>query len=204
MIGRDNQNRIRWGNLLTLPVAQGGLLYVEPVYASPGASDAASSYPRLIRVAMMYNDKVGYGPTVQRCARPSCSGRVREPPPPGRRRPMPPNGQPPAAPPPADGQPPAAPPPSQQGRAPEVPVPVAVPPGGGRCSCRRRKPLRCKTSTRRWTRVHQAQQSGNFAEYGAGAAAPRRCDEQVQQRQVSARVARGAEHAIWMCHRCLR
>lgn len=30
VIGRDNQNRIRWGNLLTLPVAQGGLLYVEP------------------------------------------------------------------------------------------------------------------------------------------------------------------------------
>ncbi len=65
VIGRDNQNRIRWGNLLTLPVAQGGLLYVEPVYASPGASDAASSYPRLIRVAMMYNDRVGYGPTVR-------------------------------------------------------------------------------------------------------------------------------------------
>lgn len=64
VIGRDNQNRIRWGNLLTLPVAEGGLLYVEPVYASPGASDAASSYPRLIRVAMMYNDKIGYGPTV--------------------------------------------------------------------------------------------------------------------------------------------
>ena len=64
VIGRDNQNRIRWGNLLTLPVGQGGLLYVSPVYASPGASDAASSYPRLIRVAMMYNDKVGYGPTV--------------------------------------------------------------------------------------------------------------------------------------------
>lgn len=64
VIGRDNQNRIRWGNLLTLPVAQGGLLYVEPVYASPGVSDAASSYPRLIRVAMMYNDKIGYGPTV--------------------------------------------------------------------------------------------------------------------------------------------
>jgi hypothetical protein len=31
VIGRDNQNRIKWGNLLTLPVAQGGLLYVEPV-----------------------------------------------------------------------------------------------------------------------------------------------------------------------------
>ena len=65
LIGRDNQNRIHWGNLLTLPVAQGGLLYVEPVYASPGATDAASSYPRLIRVAMMYEDRVGYGPTVR-------------------------------------------------------------------------------------------------------------------------------------------
>lgn len=65
VIGRDNQNRIRWGNLLTLPLADGGLLYVEPVYASPGSSDAASSYPRLIRVAMMYNDKIGYGPTVR-------------------------------------------------------------------------------------------------------------------------------------------
>lgn len=64
VIGRDNQNRIRWGNLLTLPLAEGGLLYVEPVYASPGAGDASSSYPRLIRVAMMYNDKIGYGPTV--------------------------------------------------------------------------------------------------------------------------------------------
>ncbi len=64
VIGRDNQNRIKWGNLLTLPVGQGGLLYVEPVYASPGASDAASSYPRLIRVAMMYNNTIGYGPTV--------------------------------------------------------------------------------------------------------------------------------------------
>ncbi|OBJ69274.1 UPF0182 family protein [Mycobacterium sp. 1274756.6] len=65
VIGRDNQNRIRWGNLLTLPLGDGGLLYVEPVYASPGSSDAASSYPRLIRVAMMYNDKIGYGPTVR-------------------------------------------------------------------------------------------------------------------------------------------
>src|SRR6201993_1406964 len=64
-IGRDNQNRIRWGNLLTLPVTQGGLLYVAPVYASPGTSDVASSYPRLIRVAMMYNDRIGFGPTVR-------------------------------------------------------------------------------------------------------------------------------------------
>src|SRR6202023_3723951 len=64
VIGRDNQNRIKWGNLLTLPVAQGGLLYVEPVYASPGSSDVASSYPRLIRVAMMYNNDIAFAPPV--------------------------------------------------------------------------------------------------------------------------------------------
>src|SRR3954447_22194852 len=111
VIGRDNQNRIRWGNLLTLPVAQGGLLYVAPVYASPGASDAASSYPRLIRVAMMYNDKVGYGPTVSDALDelfgPGAGATATGPAPTDL-----PNGQqPPAAPPPGNGQPPAAPPP---------------------------------------------------------------------------------------------
>ena len=100
VIGRDNQNRIRWGNLLTLPVAEGGLLYVEPVYASPGASDAASSYPRLIRVAMMYDDKVGYGPTV----RDALDRVVRA----GRRR----HGHRTGAGGPADGKPPAAAPPT--------------------------------------------------------------------------------------------
>ncbi|WP_349319017.1 UPF0182 family protein, partial [Mycolicibacterium canariasense] len=104
VIGRDNQNRIRWGNLLTLPVSDGGLLYVAPVYASPGASDAASSYPRLIRVAMMYNDKVGYGPTVGDAlteifgqgAAATATG------------PAPTDAKPPASPPPAAGQQPPA------------------------------------------------------------------------------------------------
>src|SRR6478752_3143545 len=113
VIGRDNQNRIRWGNLLTLPVAQGGLLYVEPVYASPGASDAASSYPRLIRVAMMYNDRVGYGPTVSDALDelfgPGAGATATGPAPTDL-----PNGQPaPAAAPPGNGAPPAAAPPSQ-------------------------------------------------------------------------------------------
>ena len=129
VIGRDNQNRIRWGNLLTLPVAQGGLLYVAPVYASPGASDAASSYPRLIRVAMMYNDKVGYGPTVRdaltelfgpgagaTATGPAPTGPAGWPTPPARTA-----GRRPAA-----GR--AA---AQPGQAPEVPTPIAaVPPGG--------------------------------------------------------------------------
>ncbi len=123
VIGRDNQNRIRWGNLLTLPVAQGGLLYVEPVYASPGASDAASSYPRLIRVAMMYNDRVGYGPTVRDAltelfgpgADATATGPATGGPVTGNRRPR--HRQ-------SDGQPPAAPPPANQE------------PGHPRCPCR--------------------------------------------------------------------
>jgi uncharacterized protein len=164
VIGRDNQNRIRWGNLLTLPVAQGGLLYVEPVYASPGASDAASSYPRLIRVAMMYNDRVGYGPTVRDALTelfgPGADATATGPAPAG-----PVNGQVPAAPPPSDGQPPAGPPPSQ-GQAPEVPTPVAVPPGAGPTQLSAAKAAALQEVNGALDAVRQAQQGGNFADYG--------------------------------------
>jgi uncharacterized protein len=164
VIGRDNQNRIRWGNLLTLPVSQGGLLYVAPVYASPGASDAASSYPRLIRVAMMYNDRVGYGPTVRDALTelfgPGADATATGPAPAG-----PVNGQPPAAPPPSDGQPAAAPPPSQ-GQAPEVPTPVAVPPGAGPLQLSAAKAAALQEVQSALDGARQAQQSGDFAGYG--------------------------------------
>jgi uncharacterized membrane protein (UPF0182 family) len=162
VIGRDNQNRIRWGNLLTLPVSQGGLLYVEPVYASPGASDAASSYPRLIRVAMMYNDKVGYGPTVSDALNelfgPGAGATATGPAPTG---PVPA-----APPPPPDGQPPAAPPPANQA-APEVPTPVAaVPPGAGSVPLSAAKAAALQEVQSALDNARQAQQSGNFADYG--------------------------------------
>jgi len=164
-IGRDNQNRIRFGNLLTLPVAEGGLLYVEPVYASPGASDAASSYPRLIRVAMLYNDKIAFAPTVGEAltslfgpgAGSTATGLA--PTDPG-------NGSPPAAAPPGNGLPPAAPPPGQQGRAPEVPTPVAVVPGGGVTQLSAAKAAALQDVSTALAAVRQAQQGGNFAEYG--------------------------------------
>lgn len=163
VIGRDNQNRIRWGNLLTLPVAQGGLLYVAPVYASPGTSDAASSYPRLIRVAMMYNDKVGYGPTVSDAldelfgagAGATATG------------PAPtdlPNGQPAPAANPNPGQPPATPPANQQGRAPEAPNPAAVPGAPTQLSAAKAAALQGVQTA--LDAMQTAQQSGNFAEYG--------------------------------------
>ena len=176
VIGRDNQNRIRWGNLLTLPVGQGGLIYVSPVYASPGSSDAASSYPRLIRVAMMYNDKVGYGPTVSTALDGifgAGAGATATGPAPA----TPPGGQPPGA------RPPAAAPPPAPGSAPEVPTPIAgVPPAtpgaptslsgpkaAALAGCRDRARLRAG-SPEEWQlrRIRRC------------AAASRRCDEEVR------------------------
>jgi len=153
VIGRDNQNRIRWGNLLTLPVGDGGLLYVAPVYASPGSSDAASSYPRLIRVAMMYGDKVGYGPTVRDAldgifgagAGATATG------------PAPAPGQ---SAPPAQASPPA--------NAPEVPVQVVpvlpVPTAAVQLSGPKAAALQEIESAMQG--VKQAQQNGNFEQYG--------------------------------------
>src|SRR6476660_2518701 len=164
VIGRDNQNRIRWGNLLTLPVAEGGLLYVEPVYASPGAGDAASSYPRLIRVAMMYEDRVGYGPTVRDALTelfgPGADATATGPAPAN-----PVTGQPAAVPPSSDGQPAAAPPPSQ-GQAPEVPMPIAVPPGAGAVQLSAAKAAALQDVQSALDSVRQAQQGGHFADYG--------------------------------------
>jgi uncharacterized protein len=157
VIGRDNQNRIRWGNLLTLPVGQGGLLYVAPVYASPGASDAASSYPRLIRVAMMYGDKVGYGPTVRDALDgifgAGAGATATGPAPTG---PVPPGG----APAPAAVPPPAA--------NPEVPSPVAaVPPApDGAVQLSGPKAAALQEIETAMQAVKQAQQGGNFSEYG--------------------------------------
>ncbi|WP_040634491.1 UPF0182 family protein [Mycolicibacterium phlei] len=167
VIGRDNQNRIRWGNLLTLPVAEGGLLYVAPVYASPGNTDAASSYPRLIRVAMMYKDRVGYGPTVRDALTelfgPGADATATGPAPltgPG--------AQPPAAPP-ADGQPQARPPANQgeqqEGRAPEVPTPVATPPGAP-SQLSPAKSAALQEVNAALDALREAQRGGDFADFG--------------------------------------
>lgn len=179
VIGRDNQNRIRWGNLLTLPVAQGGLLYVAPVYASPGASDAASSYPRLIRVAMMYNDKVGYGPTVRDALTelfgPGADATATGPAPLAGS-----GGQQPAAQTPADGQPPAGrTPANQEGRAPEVPTPVAVPPSGP-VQLSGPKAAALQEVNTALDSLRQAQQSGDFAEFGE---ALQRLDDAMERYQ---------------------
>jgi len=57
---RQQQTRVQYGNLLTLPVA-GGLLYVEPVYVE---RSNPSSFPQLARVLVSFGGKVGYAPTL--------------------------------------------------------------------------------------------------------------------------------------------
>jgi uncharacterized membrane protein (UPF0182 family) len=175
VIGRDNQNRIRWGNLLTLPVSDGGLLYVAPVYASPGASDAASSYPRLIRVAMMYEDRVGYGPTV-RDALTELFGQGADATATGPAPTAPPGGRAPAAPR-SDGQP-QAPAPNQEGRAPEVPSPVAAVPGGGPTQLSAARAAALQDVQSALGELRTAQQSGNFEEFGT---ALQRLDDAMQK-----------------------
>lgn len=158
VIGRDNQNRIRWGNLLTLPVGQGGLLYVAPVYASPGASDAASSYPRLIRVAMMYNDKVGYGPTVRDALNgifgPGAGATATGPAP---------TDVPAGTPPPAAV--PGAVPPTAAG--PQLPAPPAALSPGVPVALSPAKAAALQDVNAALDGMRAAQQSGNFAQYGA-------------------------------------
>ncbi|WP_422748907.1 UPF0182 family protein [Mycobacterium sp. WMMD1722] len=166
VIGRDNQNRIRWGNLLTLPVGPGGLLYVAPVYASPGTSDAASTYPRLIRVAMFYNDQVGYGPTVRDALTelfgPGADATATGP------APTAADGQAPSATPPAAGTPPEGQPPANQaGSAPAAPAPEGAVPGpAGPQQLSAAKAAALQEVQEAMSGLQSAQRDGDFAQYG--------------------------------------
>ncbi|NNH69597.1 COG1615 family transporter [Nocardia uniformis] len=60
-----NVNKIRYGNLLTLPIGNGGILYVEPWYLERNAGAGAPTFPQLVKVLASYRDKVGYGSTLQ-------------------------------------------------------------------------------------------------------------------------------------------
>ncbi|GAA1888203.1 hypothetical protein LX12_002453 [Williamsia serinedens] len=64
----ENTASTRFGNLLTLPVGQNGLLNVVPLYAQAKNSDA--TFPRLFRVIVRYRSSdteqpsIGYAPTI--------------------------------------------------------------------------------------------------------------------------------------------
>lgn len=55
-------NDITNGNLLTLPVGGGEILYVEPIYTK--RKNQESAFPKLLRVLVYYKGSVGYAPTI--------------------------------------------------------------------------------------------------------------------------------------------
>ncbi|WP_454198598.1 UPF0182 family protein [Nocardia sp. Marseille-Q1738] len=67
----ERSNRIQYGNLLTLPIADGGLLYVEPLFTERiSTTPNGSTFPQLARVLVSYREpgtggvRVGYAPTL--------------------------------------------------------------------------------------------------------------------------------------------
>lgn len=68
----ERSNRIHYGNLLTLPIAAGGILYVEPMYTERSSTGSSTStFPQLSRVLVSYREpgqgggvRVGYAPTL--------------------------------------------------------------------------------------------------------------------------------------------
>jgi uncharacterized membrane protein (UPF0182 family) len=57
----NNNSKVSYGNLLSLPFA-GGLLYVQPVYVTNSGSSA--SFPLMREVLVSYGSTVGYGKTL--------------------------------------------------------------------------------------------------------------------------------------------
>ena len=58
----EGSNDLKNGNLLTLPVGGGEILYVEPIYSQ--RKDQESAFPKLLRVLVFYRGQVGYAPTI--------------------------------------------------------------------------------------------------------------------------------------------
>ncbi|MFV9455367.1 UPF0182 family protein [Rhodococcus sp. NM-2] len=67
----ERSNKIHYGNLLTLPIADGGILYVEPLFTERLTSSAeGSTFPQLARLLVSYREpgtggvRIGYAPTL--------------------------------------------------------------------------------------------------------------------------------------------
>ena len=58
----EGTNDLHNGNLLALPVGDGEILYLEPIYSQ--RKDQASAFPKLLRVLVSYKGRVGYAPTI--------------------------------------------------------------------------------------------------------------------------------------------
>jgi uncharacterized protein len=81
-------SRVILGNLLTVPVKE-SLLYVQPIFVQ---GSAANSIPLLQRVAVFYNNTVGYSPTLTESISRVISGEPEQPPPADGQEPTPPSG----------------------------------------------------------------------------------------------------------------
>ncbi|MGQ4599744.1 UPF0182 family protein [Nocardia sp. R6R-6] len=118
----ERSNRIQYGNLLTLPIADGGVLYVEPLFTERiSTTPNASTFPQLARMLVSYRDPgtggvlVGYAPTLAEALEQVFGGGTGRlatapgggpgaPPPPGQQPLPPPVAAPPAVAPPAVDQ----------------------------------------------------------------------------------------------------
>jgi uncharacterized membrane protein (UPF0182 family) len=58
----SSSSKAVFGNLLTLPIGDAGLLYVEPLYVRGGSGE--SSFPLLQKVLVNYADRIGYANTL--------------------------------------------------------------------------------------------------------------------------------------------
>ena len=144
----ERSNRIQYGNLLTLPIAEGGILYIEPMYTERNStSQDSSTFPQLSRVLVSYREappsnsvRVGYAPTLSE-ALDQVFG-------PGTGAAAPaPTGT-------TEGSQPSA----QQGQAPATPAPTV--PAGDRDAV-------VAELDAALAQMKQSQQSGDFAAYGA-------------------------------------
>ncbi|HEX9832461.1 MAG TPA: UPF0182 family protein, partial [Mycobacterium sp.] len=120
----ERSNRIQYGNLLTLPIADGGVLYVEPLYTERiSTAPNSSTFPQLSRVLVGVRApgadgglRIGYAPTLAEAldqvfgpgtgrVATAPGGDAATAPPPEAGRPGPPQAAPPTAPPPTAPRP---------------------------------------------------------------------------------------------------
>ncbi|WP_280235083.1 UPF0182 family protein [Nocardia cyriacigeorgica] len=156
----SNSNKIRYGNLLTLPVADGGILYVEPFYNERNTGPNTATFPQLLRVLVSYRDqagsvKVGYASTLAEALNQVLPGAGALATPPGGDPAIRPQ---PGTAPPVEG---STPPPAENGT--EPPVEGSTPPPAGSSGA---KDAAAAELNRKIEAVRTAMRTGNFADFG--------------------------------------
>ncbi|MBF6086795.1 UPF0182 family protein [Nocardia cyriacigeorgica] len=157
----SNSNKIRYGNLLTLPVADGGILYVEPFYNERNTGPNTATFPQLLRVLVSYRDqagsvKVGYASTLAEALNQVLPGAGALATPPGGDPAIRPQ---PGTAPPAEG---SAPPPAENGAPPPAEGSTPPPPAGSSGA----KDAAAAELDRKIEAVRTAMRTGNFADFG--------------------------------------